>query len=575
MKSLLNNLLAHPGRFAELLGATFFIHLLGLAGTLFVILVFNNYLPYGVNATLVTLAIGAVIASLAEAAFRSVRQRLAAALFAGPLTHIALGVYGALTRTRLSALTPIPPARRHEALRGLDTLEQLASPATVGAVLDAPFAVLAFVALFLISPWLCLIALVVLALAWLTVAARRPALRRWAREIAESDASARALATVAIEQPDTVRAFHAQTRLGATWEQVRGRWLKARGASADTAASTQTLTGILSAWQGTAIIGVGALSATMGDLSTGALIGANILAARALAPMLRLASLAELFARAELAEQQISELLKLPREPESGTELPAYAGGLELMDLAFAYPGMAGPLFEHLNVRLAAGGALGVIGGNGSGKTTLARLLCGLIEPGRGQILIDGTDLRQMNPVWWRHQVSYLPQEPAFIEAPVRDNLVMVNPEMDDEGLGECLRLSGLQTWLDHTPKGLDTPLLEGGRTLAVGVRKRLALARALATNGRLAVFDEPTDALDDEGRAAAYAAMNTLRERGVTLVVLTHDPHILRGVDWVLDLRVKPVPRLYPVSQSATFAPGETSLPPVENQGGEDASSH
>ncbi len=572
MKSLLNQLLAHPGRFAELLGATFFIHLLGLAGTLFVILVFNNYLPYGVNATLVTLAIGAVLASLAEAAFRTVRQRLAAALFAAPLAHIAQGVYGALTRARQAALTTLSPARRHEALRGLDTLEQLAAPATVGALLDAPFALLAFVALFLISPWLCLIALLVLALAWLTIAAGRPRLQRLARESAEHDAGARALATTAIEQPDTVRAFNAQTRLGAAWEQARGRGLQVRGASADAAATTQTLTSTLSAWQGTAIIGVGAVSATTGDLSAGALIGANILAARALAPMLRLANLAELFARAELAEQQITEFLKLPREAESGGELRAYTGGLELADLAFTWPGMAGPLFEHLTVRLPAGAALGVIGGNGSGKTTLARLLCGLLEPGRGQVLVDGADLRQMNLAWWRRQVSYLPQEPAFIEATVLDNLRMANPDMDDERLNSVVRAAGLRTWLDNTPKGLETGVSDGGRTLAVGVRKRLALARALATDARLAVFDEPTDALDDEGRTAVYAAMNDLRVRGVTLVVLTHDPHILRGVDWVLDLRVKPVPRLHSVARRADFSSGASTLPPVDNAGGDDA---
>ncbi len=568
MKSLLRQLLAHPGRFAELLGATFFIHLLGLAGTLFVILVFNNYLPYGVNGTLVTLALGAVIASLAEAAFRTVRQRLAATLFALPLTHIAKGVYEALTSARLMDLTNLTPARRQEALRGLDTLEQLASPATVGAVLDAPFAVVAFVALFLISPWLCLIALIILVLAWVVVVAGRPRLRRLAREVAESDANARALASLAIDQPDTVRAFNAQTRLVATWEQVRGRWLTARGASSEAVAGSQTLTGALSAWQGIAIIGVGAVSATTGELSTGALIGANILAARALAPMLRLASLAELFVRAELAEQQISELLKLPREASSGAELRGYAGGLELSDLAFAFPGMAGPLFEHLSVRLAAGSAMGVIGGNGSGKTTLARLMCGLIEPNRGQLLVDGTDMRQMNLAWWRRQVCYLPQEPAFIEASVLDNLRMVNPNLDDERLNAIVIAAGLRAWLDNTPKGLETVLREGGRTLAVGVRKRLALARALATEGRLAVFDEPTDALDDEGRLAAYSAMNGLRAKGVTLVVLTHDPQVLRGVDWVLDLRVKPVPRLYPVMRPTDFTMDAESEPVVAGEG-------
>jgi len=547
MESLLRQLLAQPTRFAELLGATFFIHLLGLAGTLYVILVFNNYLPYGVNATLVTLAMGALIATLAETAFRRVRHRLSDSAFSALILRIAQDLFSALTHSRRLALDGIAPARRQEALRALDTIEQLASPSTVGALLDAPFAILALIALFLISPWLALVTLLSIGLAWGVTAAGRSKLQRLMQETSLHEAASRALATIAIDQPDTVRAFNAAPRLSQIWAQVRKSGQSARAACASSMAATQSLTGSIAAWQSVAIIGIGAISAAKGELSAGALIGANILAARALAPLLRLASLSDLFARAALAERQIADILRLPRETDSGSTPVTHVGGLELSDVAFFYPGMTNPLFEHLSLRLPPGSALGVIGGNGSGKTTLARLLCGLIEPVRGQILADGMDLRQINPAWWRRQIGYLPQEPAFLDATVQENL-----PTDPEGtrLDEALRLSGLRSWLDSTPRGLETPLPEGGRNLAAGVRKRLALARALMAEGRLVIFDEPTDTLDDEGRLAVYQAMNALRSRGMTLVVLTHDPNVLRGVDWILDLRVKPTPTLYRATQ-------------------------
>jgi len=543
MKSLLKQLTAQPTRLAEMLGATFFIHLLGLVGTLYVILVFNNYLPYGVNATLVTLSVGALIATLAEAAFRRVRHRLSDAAFSAPLSRLEQDVYSALTRSHRLALDGIAPARRQETLRALDALEQIAAPSTLSALLDAPFAVVALIALFLISPWLCAVTLLCIGLAWGVTATARSRLQRMAQETAFHEAASRALATMAVEQPDTVRAFNVAPDLASKWAQVRGAGQAARSASAAAVAGVQQLTGSVAAWQGIAIIGIGAVSAAEGNLSAGALIGANLLAARALAPLLRLASLSETFARAEAAERQILELLRLPRETDSGVRPAAHSGGIELADVAFFYPGMARPLFEHLSLRLSPGEALGVIGGNGSGKTTLARLLCGLIDPVRGQILTDGMDLRQIDPVWWRRQIAYLPQEPAFMDASIRENL---RPGAENSRLDEALDLSGARGWLDGTPRGLDTLLTEGGRNLAAGVRKRLALARALTAEGHLAIFDEPTDALDDEGRQSVYQAMNTLKNRGVTLVVLTHDPNVLRAVEWILDLRVKPVPRLY-----------------------------
>jgi ATP-binding cassette subfamily C protein LapB len=550
MGSLLRQLLTQPARFAHLLGATFFIHLLGLAGTLYVILVFNNYLPYGVSATLVTLAAGALIAGVCETAFRRVRHRLSESAFSASLSRIAQELFTALTRARRLSLESIAQARRQEALHALATLEQLASPPTVGALLDAPFALVALIALFLISPWLALIALLAIGLAWGATVASRSRLQRLTQDCAQQESASRALATMAIEQPDTVRAFNAQAGLAQRWQAVRAAGQLTRSASASAMAVTQSLTASIAAWQGVAIIGVGAVSAANGELSAGALIGANILAARALAPLLRLASMGDLFARAALAERQITEILRLPREADSGVEPTTHGGGIELSDVAFFYPGMTTPLFEHLSLRLTPGSALGVVGGNGSGKTTLACLLCGLIDPVRGQILVDGMDLRQINPAWWRRQIGYLPQEPAFLDATVRENFP------GGDRLGEALQLSGLRGWLDGTPRGLETPLPGGGRSLAAGVRKRMALARALMAEGRLAIFDEPTDALDDEGRAAVYQAMNMLRSRGITLIVLTHDPNVLRGVDWILDLRIKPTPHLYPAGSFFTTDP-------------------
>src|SRR5690606_17206242 len=125
-------------------------------------------------------------------------------------------------------------------------------------------------------------------------------------------------------------------------------------------------------------------------------------------------------------------------------------GRLEFKDVAYWHPGTPAPLFESLNLSLAAGGLLVIRGSNGAGKTTCARLLAGLLTPARGSILADGIDLRQLDPDWWRQQLLYLPQEPEFYDASLRDNLLAQAPAATDGELTEALRTVGLGDFLDQ-----------------------------------------------------------------------------------------------------------------------------
>lgn len=545
MNELLRRLFAHPLILAELLASSLFINLLGLATTMFVMLVLNRYVPYGVDATLATLTLGVLLAAALEFGFREARIRLAAAVTDPSEAFRGESAFAALAQTRVAVLERLPPGLLQEVMRGLDVVDRIFTPSNLCAALDVPFAVLTLIAMAFLSPLLAVLALGFMLVSISSVVLGERLLKDVVRRASDGETEAQAALGAAIHRADALRAFNAGGRTIGLWRGARARVLAARRRLGERQSLVQSITQTTAVLQSIAIVTIGAILAVKGELSVGGLVGANIMAGRALGPINRMAGMAELFARADLALRRVHDFMRLPREQQTGMALKAVAGRLELVDVAYAHPGGSGPLAEHLSVRLEPGMVLAVSGPNGSGKTSLARLLMGLIEPVRGQILVDGVELRQLSMEWWRKQVAYLPQEPELLDGTIDEAIRAANPGMSEDERNRVLRAAGLRPWLDASIDGVNTAIVNGGRNLALGVRRRVALARALATRGRFVVFDEPTESLDAEGRQAVYAVMNELLHGGATIIVFSHDPLVIRGATYLLDLGVKPVPAL------------------------------
>ena len=203
------------------------------------------------------------------------------------------------------------------------------------------------------------------------------------------------------------------------------------------------------------------------------------------------------------------------------------------------------PLFESLSLKMPAGGVMAVVGGNAAGKSSMLRLLVGLLEPDRGHVKYDGLDLRQLVPDWWRQQLIYLPQEPQFFDGTLRENLKVMQPNMGDDAILAWCRKLDLGGFIDSQPRGLETPIRNSGAHLPVGVRRRLALVRALVTEGRVVVLDEPFEGVDTNGAKAITAVLNELVSRGCSVIMATRDEFIIKSATIVLDLSSKPVPRV------------------------------
>jgi ATP-binding cassette, subfamily C, bacterial LapB len=554
MHQLLARLRAKPFLALELFTASLCLNVLALTPPLFFILVFNKYVSSGFDGTLITLSAGMLLAVTLKSLFSLARNRLAEDLTGDQESRHLHHAFLAVLKAKAAQLRRLPAGEVMEAIQGPQHVQAASSPQNIGALLDAPFAVLSVLLVFLLSFQLGLATLFGLILTVLLSMHGQRAMRVSSREMGEHAGAGRQIGAQALRDCDTVRMFGCQGFMLHAWE-TRMQGLRAARQSAFRGEGfSQVIMESSSLVLRAVIIALGARLVVHGQLTVGAVIGASFLAGLPLGIATRFIRARTALHSAEERTRPLALLTGLDMEPEQGLAVKTYAGGLELIDAAFAWPGAPGPLFESVSLRLPPGAFLAVTGRNGTGKTTLARMIAGLLEPGRGQLMVNGLDLRQVAPAWWRRQLIYLPQEPAFVRASILENIQMANPELETEGVQDVIDQAGLRPFLNAHPLGASQILEESGRLLSPGVRKRLALARALAVNGPLAVLDEPTEALDREGCRTMLRILKQLAANKKTVIVFSNDMHVLNMAEMFLDLNVKPVPAI----TGAGSAPGE-----------------
>jgi len=545
MRELFARLFSRPLMMVEMTAASLLANVLALASPIFVMQVLNRYVAHGVDATLATLTIGVCLAVLLELGFRQIRTRLAASVNAAYDRTLANGAFATLTTTKTAAIEQLPMGLRQEMIAGAEKIQAAYNANNLGAVFDVPFAFLFLGALFLLNPVVAMVASGFVAFGFLISLISLASLRRPTHAMQGAASQRSGLIGSAIQAGDTVRAFNGNLFLRRHWEQqtatFHGLFRKISGSQA----FTQTVGATIQALMGAAVIAVGGMQVVAGHMDVGVMIGANILAARALGPVIKFAMMSEQMAKARQAILMFHEFGKLPRERADGTALKEYSGTIAFEDMAFSYAGAKAPLFESVNLQLDGGSTLVFSGSNGAGKSTMARLLVGLLEPTRGKILIDGVDLAQVAPEWWRKQIMYLPQEPKFLDGTLAENITLTAPDTDLDRLNQLINMSGLRTFVDVSSDGTDTPIIGGGKNLSLGIRRRIALARALASDGKVMIIDEPTEGLDSDGCQSVLNAINAMSKQGRTVLIFTHDQNILQGVPRYIDLNTKPVPNL------------------------------
>lgn len=545
LKVLAGKLGLPAGLVRELLLASLLINFLGLVSSLYSMQVMNRYVSFGIDATLVTLTTGALIALALEYMLRKARGNIEQVVCNRALEKAQERAFVAYAGSNYQLLEQIPITQRREMLTGLGSISQAISPMNFGGVMDAPFAVIYVLAVFLLSPILAGVMLIVIGVYWWLAARAQNQMRAPTEAMTEASARVGGVSHFLVSGAETLRMFHCVPVVRRDWAAAQDQMTGLRSQLQELQGEQQHYTVVGSNLMTIVVYAVGAIHVVTGKLDVGSLIGVSILASRSLSSFSRLTQSQELFERAVQAFSRLDALSRIPTERQHGHVPRELKGALELVDVSLTWPGQPMPLFESLSLKMPAGGVMAVVGGNAAGKSSMLRLLVGLLEPDRGHVKYDGLDLRQLVPDWWRQQLIYLPQEPQFFDGTLRENLKVMQPNMGDDAILAWCRKLDLGGFIDSQPRGLETPIRNSGAHLPVGVRRRLALVRALVTEGRVVVLDEPFEGVDTNGAKAITAVLNELVSRGCSVIMATRDEFIIKSATIVLDLSSKPVPRV------------------------------
>ena len=372
----------------------------------------------------------------------------------------------------------------------------------------------------------------------LVVALRRRRIRVAQRASRDADA---ALASEATEVLRNVRVVQAFTREGEAGGQFSGRSrsaVRAALGAMDLEARWSPVADLLLAAGGGLVLWLGVTAVTSGRMTLGTLLVVLAYLSSLYGPIRALARLARTLARGAASRERILEVLDSGEVVPEAAE-PLQAGpprqGLALRGVWFAYAEGA-PVLRHLDLEVAAGERVCVVGPTGAGKSTLLALLLRFYDPDAGAVELDGADLRDLDLASLRRQLALVPQDPWMLDGTVADNVRFGRPGATREEVEAAARATRVDELIERLPDGWDTQIGEGGVRLSGGQRRRVALARAILRDASVLLLDEPTSGLDAASEQAVLDALDRAAE-GRTVLSVSHRLSLAARADRVVVL--------------------------------------
>lgn len=524
--------------YRDVLLASLLINLFALANPLFVMNVYDRVVPNDAIETLWVLAIGVSIVYGFDLLLKSLRTYFLEV--AGKKSDVLLSsyIFQRVLGARMSERAQSVGAFASQ-LREFETVRNFITSTTITTFVDLPFVLLFLVVIAYIGGAIVFAPLVAIPIIiGFSLYIQRP-LRFAVEQTYQAGAQKNAALIETLSNLETVKVLGAEGRIQGVWESSVGHLARWGQRTRLLSSTSTTVSGAVQQFCSVAVVVIGVYLISERELTMGALIACVMLTQRALAPMAQVAGLLVNYHQARTAYEGLEQMIAKRQERESDqsfVQRPRLNGGIRFDRVRFSYPEEEVTSLDGVSFTINPGERVGIIGRIGSGKSTLQKLMLGLYQADEGSVLIDGVDIKQIDPADLRRNIGCVPQDSVLFFGSIKENIIYGSPHVEDSEIINAAKIAGVTEFVNNHPAGFDRMVGEGGQSLSGGQRQSIAVARAVLNDPPIYLLDEPSTGMDSS--TETLLKKNLMEEcDGKTLVLVTHKTALLSLVDRVLVL--------------------------------------
>lgn len=519
----------------EMLAISLLIQVVALASPLFFQVVIDKVISSGQINTLHVIAWVLISLSVFEVFMSIVREYLVS----HSMRRVDLELGGKLFRHILS----LPMAYFQNTQTGvtsmraqqLNDVRDFLTNSSITLGVDCVFSLVFFVVMYHFSPFLTAIVGIGVPLLFIISGFIAKPLRRGVEAMAEKTSINNAFLTETVSSVETIKSLALEPQKQSRWERQMASFASTNFSLERTQRLGEELIQLTQKLIMTFVVGFGAFEVFNNNLTVGQFIAFTMFTNHVLQPLTRTAQLLQNYQQASVAIERLGALLNVPLEYSAGAiAFPGTPRGeINFENVVFRYNPDAEPALKDISLKIKAGQNIGIVGASGSGKSTFTNLLLMFYEPEQGRVLVDGHNLRDIEPESLRKHIGVVFQESFLFNNSVRDNIAYRKPAIKLDEIVRVSKLSGAHDFIVDLAEGYDTMVAENGSSLSGGQRQRIALARALLDNPRILILDEATSALDDISQNLIQKNMADIcAER--TVISIAHRLSTVRNCDLI-----------------------------------------
>jgi len=524
------------GVYKDVLYASLLINIFVLASPLFTMNVYDRVVPNNAIETLWVFAIGVSIIYIIDTFLKFTRTFLLESAAKKSDIIMSSIIFEKVLDLKM-ANHPSSVGSFSSNLKDFDSIRSFLTNATMAAIIDLPFSIIFLIVIAYIGGAIAIIPMVTMLFILSYAFFIKKPLRASIESTHEASAKKSSILIETLSNIETLKTLGALNQVQWKWEEstgeIAGKSLKSRMLSA----SIPTITQLLIQLNTVMIVVFGVYLIQTHDLSMGGLIAIVILTGRALAPMGQVAGLMTNYEDTRTSYETLNDIISQPSERPSGkkfVERPDFSGKIEFVDVTFTYPGNEVASLKNVSFVIEPGEHVAIIGRIGSGKSTIQKLILGLYEPDSGQVLVDGLDIKQIDPADLRKNIGYVSQDIMLFRGTVKDNISFRATHASDGAMIRAAQISGTAEFIKKHPKGYEMPVGERGQGLSGGQRQSIGIARAFLLNAPIMLMDEPSNAMDQITEARL---LDNLQDalKNTTSIMVTQKMTLLKIVDRVI----------------------------------------